>query len=317
MPPSPAEAALNIQLKEALNALPQQIAIVDQDARITHVNRAWEQAADDPTPLYAESGTDYLNICKDAQPNVESREAVEPDHIYRGLWDVLEGVSDQFVLEYACATESGQRWFVMYIRPFGTEGAVISHTDVTRHRRHEQEMERVAYTDALTGLPNRRAFFERAKQMIALAKRHARELHLLYIDLDDFKRVNDSLGHDAGDTLLIKVTGRFKRQVRESDLLARLGGDEFACLLEVFHDDDPAQITARYAACLDLPFRLASEEVRVGASIGVAQFPRDGGTLRTLLKSADSKMYENKRRSENRVAKVSTQRQWTEGSGPS
>lgn len=315
----PTDVLPNVSLTEALDAMPQQIAILGKDAIITHANRAWMRFTDSCTPLYAKLGTDYLNVCKDAHDTLRSAEEVQPDHIYRGLYNVLEGVSDQFTLEYSCLTDLDERWFVMHIRPLHAGGAVVSHTDITSRRRYELEMERVAYTDALTDLPNRRAFFERAKQTIASAKRHARELHLLYIDLDGFKQVNDTLGHDAGDTLLVEVAARFKSQMRESDLLARLGGDEFACLLEVFHDDDIAQVAARYAACLDLPFRIAGEEVCVRASIGVARFPQEGSALQTLLKGADSKMYENKR-SESAKATTVDKYGWVsheEGSRPS
>ncbi len=289
-------------LLEAFDAVPQQIALLDEKGVITYANSAWERFSEECPPLHAQRGADYLNVCREAR----GADSVYAEQIYRGLHDVLEGASEQFVLEYACPTSSGEKWFVTHIKPLETGGALISHLDMTSRRRFEREMERVAYTDALTGLPNRHAFFERAAQMIASAKRHARELQLLYIDLNGFKSVNDALGHDAGDQLLVEVAARFKRQMRASDLLARLGGDEFVCLLEVHphsgyahsgYTNSIKQVAERYAACLEAPFKLEREEVRLAASVGVAQFPQAGSTLRTLLKKADSEMYRDKQQS--------------------
>ena len=298
-----ANMAPQVLLEDVLDAVPQQVAVLDQKGVITYANSAWERFAEDGPPSHARRGADYLNVCKEAQSRA-GEDAAYLQQVYRGLSNVLEGVSEHFTLEYACRTDSGERWFVTHIKPLAVGGALVSHLDVTSRRRFEQEMERAAYTDALTGLPNRHAFFERAAQTVAAAKRHARELQLLYIDLDGFKSVNDTLGHDAGDQLLVKVAERFKRQMRASDLLARLGGDEFVCLLEVHphgygrsgEGDAAKQVAERYAACLEAPFRLGREEVYLNASVGVAQFPQAGSTLRTLLKRADSAMYEDKRR---------------------
>ncbi len=330
----PTKALSDVYLKEALDVMPQQVAILDSSGVITHANKAWEHFSEHDPSLYAERGANYLNVCKDAQRH-ELEAASRPGRICEGLRNILAGVSEEFTLEYSHFVGTDERWFVMYIRPLSEDagGAVISHIDVTSHRRFEQEIARFAYTDALTGLPNRRAFFERAKQMIASAKRHGRELHLFYLDLDGFKGVNDTLGHDAGDRLLVEVAERFKDQTRESDLLARLGGDEFAFLLEVRHhqlsgyqpnghyngyrkghfsgqhDAYAAQVAERYRACLDAPFRLGGEEVYLGASIGVAHFPKEGSVLRTLLKEADRKMYEHKRQHKAGVATVKGVRQ--------
>ena len=297
--------SLPIPLRAALDALPQQIAILSQDGVIVQMNKAWARAVRGDTPIHAKLGTNYLTACH-AQADTHRREVCS--EIYRGLSSILSGEGEPFTLEYAYPTKTDTKWFVMHIQPLDKRvgGAVISHIDVSHHKRFEQEMKRMAYSDALTGLPNRHAFFEQAKQMIASAERRGLELTLLYIDLDGFKRVNDTLGHDVGDALLVAIAERLKRQTRESDLLARLGGDEFSCLLEVAEDggesgsgesgDGAAQVAARYAACLDNPFKLADEEVQMGASIGVAHFPQDGSTLRTLLKRADGAMYSHKRR---------------------
>ena len=298
-----------VLLKDALDAMPQQIAVLGREGVILYANAAWEHSESSP-PLYARRGANYLEVCR---AQCEMTEEAYSRQIYSGLCNVLAGSSEQFSLEYAHLTDSGEKWFMVHIKSLAPGGAIVSHFDVTSRRRFERELERVAYTDALTGLPNRHAFFERAAQMIALAKRHARELQLLYIDLNGFKHVNDTLGHDAGDRLLVEVAKRFKRQMRASDLLARLGGDEFVCLLEVHpHGSYDAsreeeyggakQVAERYAACLAAPFRLEGKEVHLDASIGVVQFPQEGSTLRTLLKEADDRMYKDKHRNKVRVA---------------
>ncbi len=329
----PTNALSNVHLR-AFDVAPQQMAILDSSGVIVETNKAWEHFAKYDPSLYAERGANYLHLCGDAHHH-ELEGASRLGQICRGLHDVLAGSSAEFTLEYSHFVGEGERWFVMYIKPLGGDsgGAVISHIDVTSHKRFEQEIARAAYTDALTGLPNRRAFFERAAQMIASAKRHARELNLFYLDLNGFKEINDTLGHDAGDSLLIKVAERFKNQTRESDLLARLGGDEFVCLLEVHpHGYEPSsyahngcggakRVAERYAACLAAPFRLEGEEVHLDASIGVAQFPRAGSTLRALLKKADSEMYEYKQRNRvratTREAKLRTQQVSHEDCRPS
>ena len=286
----------SISLGAALDALPQQIAILNQDGVVVQVNRAWVRAASYDVPIRAQLGTDYFAACREVQGTCGDQRYAE--QICRGLNDVLNGTGEPFALEYAHATQTRTQWFALHIQPLDgpVGGAVLSQVDISHHKRFEQKMKRLAYNDALSGLPNRHAFFEQAEQMIASAKRQKLELFLLYIDLDGFKRVNDTLGHDVGDALLTALAGRLARQTRARDLLARLGGDEFACLLRGEAEGGAAQLVERYAACLDNPFSLAGEEVLIGASLGVAHFPRDGVTLRTLLKRADGAMYSHKRR---------------------
>ena len=285
----------SISLGAALDALPQQVAILNQDGVIVQVNRAWVRAVGYDALIRARLGTDYLAVCREVQgTNGDQRYA---EQIYRGLSDILSGTGEPFALEYAHATKMGTQWFALHIQPLDQPigGAVLSQVDITHHKRFEQKMKRLAYSDALTGLPNRHAFFDQAEQMIASAKRQKFELFLLYLDLNGFKRVNDTLGHDAGDALLTMIAGRLARQTRARDLLARLGGDEFACLSRGEAKGGAAQLVERYATCLGNPFSLAGEEVLIHASIGVAHFPQNGVTLRTLLKRADGAMYSHKR----------------------
>jgi len=170
-------------------------------------------------------------------------------------------------------------------------------TDITEHKLAEERIQRVAHHDSLTGLPNRLLFNDRLQQTLSLAKRESRQFALLYLDLDKFKPVNDSMGHTAGDELLQAVAARVRHQVRASDTLARVGGDEFTVILPDIAARDEAAIVARkIIAALGVPFRLGPQSlsVEIGASIGIAVYPADGRDADTLVNAADAAMYQAK-----------------------
>ncbi len=157
-----------------------------------------------------------------------------------------------------------------------------------------EEKRVLAYFDTLTGLPNRLLFKERAEQALIQAQRHDRKVAICLLDLDGFKRVNDTLGHESGDRLLISLSERLQRIVR-SGTFARLGGDEFTLLLtDVSRIDDLARISQRILETVAEPFHLGSQEVIVTASIGVSIHPDDGDDLETILRNADTAMYHAK-----------------------
>jgi diguanylate cyclase (GGDEF)-like protein len=153
-------------------------------------------------------------------------------------------------------------------------------------------LEHLARHDALTGLPNRRMFFERLEHALANARRSAKPLAVLFVDLDHFKELNDSLGHGVGDRVLQAVANLLRSATRESDTVARLGGDEFVILIEQM--DDPQRVIAvlhKLHERFQLPMLLDSHEVQVQASMGVSLFPRDGDDIESLLQQADRAMY--------------------------
>jgi len=174
------------------------------------------------------------------------------------------------------------------------ERQVASQTAELRER--ERQLEQMAYFDALTGLPNRRMFTEDFNRVSALMRRQQGKLALLLIDLDRFKQVNDTLGHDAGDALLIETARRLKATTRESDYVFRLGGDEFAILLvDVL---EPSSIEIRCRKMIGAFQEAASfngAQILTSLSIGIATFPTDGETLEELYKVADLALYESKR----------------------
>ena len=175
------------------------------------------------------------------------------------------------------------------------EGIVLNARDVTERKRFEAEIQRLAYYDALTGLANRRLLRDRVKQALAMARRHQSSMALLYLDLDRFKAVNDTLGHDAGDELLKEVAKRLQSSIRDSDTLARLGGDEFAILLsETRAEDDAVVVARRIVESLQQSVWVQQHPVHIGTSVGISVFPQDGTTYEELTKHADIAMYRAK-----------------------
>jgi len=170
-------------------------------------------------------------------------------------------------------------------------------------REREQAQERLnelAYSDSLTHLPNRTLFQDRLHQAMEYAKRHERLIALLFIDLDDFKRVNDSLGHAAGDRLLQEIARRFGRVLRETDTLARLGGDEFTVILtDIQRPEDAVTFVRKLLDTLRAPFMLGEQSITMSASIGITLYPSDDTAEADLLKDADTAMYQAKSRGKN------------------
>jgi diguanylate cyclase (GGDEF)-like protein/PAS domain S-box-containing protein len=162
-------------------------------------------------------------------------------------------------------------------------------------------LKHIALYDHLTRLPNRELFHDRMRLALARAQREQRQLALLYIDLDHFKRVNDTLGHDAGDRLLELVAERLEQCVRASDTVARFGGDEFVMLLENIDSSHNATAVAeKICNALHEPFRLFDQDARIVPSVGIALFPQHGDDEKQLLRRADEAMYTAKKRGGNR-----------------
>jgi diguanylate cyclase (GGDEF)-like protein/PAS domain S-box-containing protein len=175
---------------------------------------------------------------------------------------------------------------------FGTYGIA---RDITERKRAEQLISYQAYHDILTDLPNRVLFRDRLDLALIQAKRNKTELAVMFVDLDRFKLVNDTLGHIMGDVLLQQVAGRLKDSLRKGDTLARLGGDEFTLLIPDLKDrQDAATIAEKFLKCLQEPFQLDGHEVHVSASIGIALYPADGENLDDLIRHADIAMYQVK-----------------------
>jgi diguanylate cyclase (GGDEF)-like protein/PAS domain S-box-containing protein len=184
---------------------------------------------------------------------------------------------------------------------------VLNYRDVTQRKATEKQLEYQAYYDALTGLPNRLLFRDRVVNAIAQAQRNRRGVAVMYLDLDHFKLVNDSLGHSLGDALLSEVAARLQGCVRASDTISRLGGDEFTILLiDTSSSEAIAGVARKILQSLAHPFRVEGHELFVTASIGISIFPGDGDEVETLLKSADSAMYRAKELGRNQAQMFTT-----------
>lgn len=169
-------------------------------------------------------------------------------------------------------------------------------------RRAEEELQLEAHTDALTGLPNRRLFMERLSQALLFAQTESRTVGLLYIDLDGFKLVNDSLGHSLGDLLLVEVGERLQSSIREPNTLARVGGDEFTVILTACGTkEDAAALADRVLSSFNQPFLIEGHEITIGASIGISMMSDDNLEGCDLLRQADNAMYAAKRNGKNQA----------------
>src|ERR1700733_8946602 len=172
-------------------------------------------------------------------------------------------------------------------------GAVMVFHDVSTARAQAARMAHLAHHDPLTDLPNRILLSERLDQAITLAQRHNKTLALLYLDLDRFKHVNDSLGHAVGDHLLKAVARRLVECVRASDTVSRQGGDEFVVLLsELGHVEDATACAEKILQAIQLPYLIEADEIHTTASIGIAVYPTDGNAPEALLQNSDLAMYE-------------------------
>ena len=207
---------------------------------------------------------------------------------------VLDGGLD-LSYESAVIRKDGQRIPVELIGRtlvYGDEKLRMSIVRDLRDRHAAQaRIHHLAHHDALTGLPNRMSFMERLGRQIERARAANRTLALLFVDLDHFKRVNDSLGHLIGDQLLQTVAARISASLRAGDVVARFGGDEFIVLLDEASRDDVAQVAHKLLRAIELPVAAEGRDLSVTPSVGIAMFPQDGATPTELIKNADTAMY--------------------------
>lgn len=278
--------------RSVVNCLAEGIMVQSRDGTIVACNPSAERIL--RLPPGSAVGNKYLNVRRIfAEDGSEIPQEELPSRIAlrRG----------EAILNLAMGVETadgGTVWVSQNVLPIRQAGdqdvrsVLISFTDVTAVKEAQQRLKFLATHDTLTGLPNRAFLVERLGHALSLAQRQNHRIALLFLDLDRFKHVNDTIGHEAGDQLLQTVTSRLSGCIRETDTLARLGGDEFVVLAEGF--DDPGYLTSlaeRILRAISEPFRLRGYEYYLGVSIGISVHPDDGADGTTLLRCADSAMY--------------------------
>ncbi|MBI5329516.1 MAG: EAL domain-containing protein [Betaproteobacteria bacterium] len=228
------------------------------------------------------------------------RSGRQSPEFYQAMWAALleQGLWQGELLNRRKNGELYPEW--LSIRSVHDPSGQLSHyigvfTDLSELRDAQEKIERMAYHDALTGLPNRALLRDRAEQAIAEAARHGGKTAVMFIDLDNFKAVNDSLGHAVGDRLLCEVTERLRGCLRASDTLARYGGDEFVLIPHDLDGLDALEGAAeKILDCFYAPFQMESQSLSMTCSIGIAVYPDDGSTYDGLMQRADTAMYQAK-----------------------
>lgn len=256
--------------------------------------RYWEWDAASGAPQLAELG-------HDARVYAEDRERC------RRAWREAVESGEPYEVEYRVDAPHGEPlWFssraVPVLDAAGRARRMIGVSqDISARKRRDEAVHFLAYHDPLTGLPNRRLLDDRLKQALYVAQRRERRLGVMLIDLDGFKRVNDSLGHRAGDGVLREVAQRLAGCVRKADTLARQGGDEFALVLSDVQDEADCSVVAeKILRALEKDFHVDGESFSIGASMGISLFPADAGDGDALLRNADAAMYRAKQLGRNR-----------------
>lgn len=277
-----------------LDIIAAMVVVFNRDGQIIRFNRACEDLSGYSSKeveghfiwdivLSEEDSKELKAIFKDVLSG-------KPQSRYENTWETK--YNDKRLIEWSNTSLLDEYGEVEFI--------ICSGIDITDRKAAEEKIRFLAFHDNLTGLPNRRLFFDRLSFSLPRARRYNHFIALLYIDLDGFKEINDTFGHEAGDYVLREVSERTKLCLRDMDTLARLGGDEFAVILQDLDQKKSSEIVAqRILKTLNEPFIISDQESRISASIGISTFPDDGNDAEELLKNADTAMYKVKRKGKN------------------
>lgn len=274
--------------KDAFEEAPEAIVVTDAQQNILAINRAFTLLTGYTPDEVIGRTPRILNSGRQDRLFYENMlQTIQAGHTWRGeIWN---------------RRKDGKHYLEeLEIRPIlGEDGKPRSYLgifrDITRHKANEARIQQLAFHDALTGLPNRSLLIERINQAIGLAHRDGERFALMLIDLDRFKNINDTLGHAAGDRLIVQTGERIAACLREGDTLARVGGDEFMVLMRrIDHREDAGRLARKILNTLAKPFLLQGEEVRIGSTIGISVYPNDATDADTLMRHADIAMYRGK-----------------------
>ncbi|MEO6436303.1 MAG: EAL domain-containing protein, partial [Tepidisphaeraceae bacterium] len=263
------------------------LAVLDTEGRRIYVSPSYHDLLKDTA---AQLGDDSF-----AQVHPDDRERIEV--MFRNTVATGAGhrTAFRFVLADGCIRMMESQGSSIRDSQGQVSRVVVVSRDVTEATRDREAIERLATRDPLTGLANRRLALDLLAQGVSDARRNGGTLALLFLDLDHFKTINDSLGHDVGDALIQEVGARIVGQVRASDVVARIAGDEFVVVLRAIqHAEDAGVIAAKISAALAKPFEIRGHALTTSASIGIGVYPADGEDATALMKSADTAMYHAK-----------------------
>lgn len=268
-------------------------AILDQEGRFVTVNPAFEQVTGYPFTQVEGDGWDLL---------LAERHAPEPFESIDKSMNTGKGWRGEATLRRKGGGVFAAWMSINPVQPRGSEvdGFVVIVADISTVKEAERRLEYLAHHDPLTGLSNRVMFQERVAQLISHAGRHEKVVGLLYLDLDGFKHVNDSFGHEVGDKVLVLAARRLEECMRAEDTLARLGGDEFGVVLEDVTEPWGVNLVAeKIIEGLRAPFEVEGQTLVLGVSIGISLYPSDGKHAPILIRNADTAMYRAKERGGN------------------
>lgn len=276
------------KLSQAVEQTSSLIIITDAEGIIEYVN---------PTVSQVTGYAPYELIGK--KPDIFKSGKMD-DQQYKVLWETITS-GKEWHGEFCNKKKSGEfYWEAASISPIKDENGVITHfvavkEDITERKNMEEKLRRQAYYDALTGLLNRRAFEDSLRSTLSHAQRNRQKFCVMFMDLDRFKLINDTLGHQAGDVLLKEVAERLKSILRQDDIIARLGGDEFTILLtDIKNSQTAAKVAKKVLELFKASFSINGHEFYITASIGICIYPSDGEDVQTLMKNADAAMYRSK-----------------------
>ncbi|WP_428608150.1 EAL domain-containing protein [Sedimenticola sp.] len=285
--------------------------LVEQELRKLH--QAVEQSVSSLVITDAEGITEYVNRRFELTTGFHQEEVIgrkynktssgqTPPAVYEEMWRTIKS-GDIWEGELLNRKKSGELfWELVSISPVRDKQGVISHYigmhhDITQRKEMEERLNYLAYHDELTGLPNRSLLADRFRQLVNQSQRHKTKIALLMLDLNRFKLINDSLGHETGDQILVEVGNRLTKLARTSDTVSRYGGDEFVILLtEVESASAVTEFARRITHKITKPIEVGERLLHVSCSIGVALWPQDGKRLDNLLSNADAAMYQAKNR---------------------
>lgn len=278
----------------ALGAISQSVLITDASLRISYVNNMFEVMTG-----FTEAEV-IGTTCKFMQGIDTSAQTLT--HLNQALRDKKPFQGE--ILNYR--KDGTSFWNELSITPvFDARGALTQYVgvqrDVTAQKEAQKRISTLAHYDTLTGLPNRTLLQERATYALKLAQRSGESLALMFLDLDHFKNINDSLGHGVGDQLLVEVSARLQLCLRDQDVLARMGGDEFVLILPGTNGEGAIRVAHKLLHAMETSVPLGSHEISITLSIGAALYPADGDDFDTLAKCADTAMYRAKRSGRNTV----------------